>query len=157
MASSNPRLPGVKRLMREAKELNEPTTEYYASPLNDNLFEWHFTIRGPSQTPYEGGMYHGRIIFPTEYPLKPPEIIFLTPNGRFEITKKICLSVSHHHPEQWRPSWGVRTMLLAIIGFFPTPPEGALGSADISDIEKKRLASLYFNVFLPKFPKLEVS
>ena len=37
----------VKRLMREAKELSESTPEYFAQPLSDNLFEWHFTVRGP--------------------------------------------------------------------------------------------------------------
>ena len=34
----------VKRLMREAKELSEATSDYYAQPLSDNLFEWHFTV-----------------------------------------------------------------------------------------------------------------
>ena len=31
--------------MREAKELSEATSDYYAQPLSDNLFEWHFTVR----------------------------------------------------------------------------------------------------------------
>jgi ubiquitin-conjugating enzyme E2 J1 len=44
----------------------------------EDLFEWHFTIRGPSETEYDGGVYHGRIILPAEYPLKPPSIILLT-------------------------------------------------------------------------------
>ena len=30
--------------MREAKELSEATSDYYAQPLSDNLFEWHFTV-----------------------------------------------------------------------------------------------------------------
>ena len=46
--------------------------------LQENQFEWHFTIRGPPDTPFEGGIYHGRILLPTEYPLKPPNIVFLT-------------------------------------------------------------------------------
>lgn len=32
-------------------------------------------------------------------------IFFLKPNGRFEVNKKICLSISGHHPETWQPSW----------------------------------------------------
>lgn len=71
-------IPGVKRLMREACELKEITEEYSAHPLEDNLFEWHFTIRGPPDTEFEGGIYHGRIILPSEYPMKPPNIILLT-------------------------------------------------------------------------------
>lgn len=42
------------------------------------MFEWHFTIRGPPNTEFEGGIYHGRIILPSDYPLKPPSIIVLT-------------------------------------------------------------------------------
>jgi ubiquitin-conjugating enzyme E2 J1 len=44
----------------------------------DNIFEWHFTIRGPRETEFEGGVYHGRILLPAEYPYKPPDIVFLT-------------------------------------------------------------------------------
>lgn len=35
---------------------------------------------------------------PSEYPFKPPEVYMLTPSGRFEINKKICLSISSFHP-----------------------------------------------------------
>ncbi|KAL1123373.1 hypothetical protein AAG570_002458 [Ranatra chinensis] len=126
--------------MREACELREPTEDYSARPLNDNLFEWHFTVRGSSGTEFEGGIYHGRIILPTEYPMKPPNIILLTPNGRFEINKKICLSISGHHPETWQPSWSIRTALLALIAFMPTPGKGTIGSLDYTPEERKTLA-----------------
>jgi len=136
----NTRSPAVKRLMREAKELSEATSDYYAQPLSDNLFEWHFTVRGPSDTEFDGGVYHGRIILPPEYPMKPPNIIILTPNGRFETGKKICLSISGYHPETWQPSWSIRTALLAIIGFMPTPGQGTIGSLDYPPEERKKLA-----------------
>ena len=64
--------------MREAQELAEPTYDYFAQPLSDNLFEWHFTVRGPADTDYDGGVYHGRIVLPPDYPMKPPNIIVLT-------------------------------------------------------------------------------
>ncbi|XP_075221516.1 ubiquitin-conjugating enzyme E2 J1-like isoform X2 [Lycorma delicatula] len=130
----------VKRLMREACELREATEDFCARPLDDNLFEWHFTVQGPSGTDFDGGLYHGRILLPTEYPMKPPNIILLTPNGRFEINKKICLSISGHHPETWQPSWSIRTALLALIAFMPTPGNGTIGSLDYSPEERKLLA-----------------
>jgi ubiquitin-conjugating enzyme E2 J1 len=136
----NSRSPSVKRLMKEAAELHEPTYNYFAQPLEENLFEWHFTIRGPDDTPFAKGIYHGRISLPAEYPMKPPNIIFLTPNGRFETNKKICLSISGYHPETWRPSWSIRTALLALIGFMPTHGTGAIGSLDYTDPERERLA-----------------
>ncbi|XP_057337948.1 ubiquitin-conjugating enzyme E2 J1-like [Microplitis mediator] len=136
----NTKSPAVKRLMREAQELHEATDEYHACPLEDNLFEWHFTVRGPPSTEFEDGIYHGRIILPPEYPMKPPNIILLTPNGRFEIHKKICLSISGHHPETWQPSWSIRTALLALIAFMPTPGNDTIGSLDYSAEERQKLA-----------------
>jgi len=136
----NTRSPAVKRLMREAAEMSSPTSDYFAAPLDDNLFEWHFTVRGPEDTEFQGGIYHGRIIVPAEYPMKPPDIIVLTPNGRFEVGKKICLSISGFHPETWQPSWSIRTALLAIIGFMPTPGQGTIGSLDYTPEERRVLA-----------------
>ncbi|KAL7633056.1 UNVERIFIED_CONTAM: hypothetical protein RMT77_016632 [Armadillidium vulgare] len=138
--SYNARCPAVKRLLKEAQELHEATEEYCAYPLEDNLFEWHFTVRGPPDTEFDGGIFHGRIMMPTEYPMKPPNIIFFTPNGRFETNKKICLSISGHHPEMWQPSWSIRTALLAIIGFMPTPANGTIGSLDYTAEERAILA-----------------
>eukprot|EP00039_Didymoeca_costata_P007314 m.98455 g.98455 ORF g.98455 m.98455 type:complete len:284 (-) comp13637_c1_seq4:1929-2780(-) len=134
------RSPAVKRIMQEAKELAKPTDQYYAAPLEDNIFEWHFTIRGPPDTPYENGRYHGRIILPVEYPLKPPNIVILTPNGRFEVGTKICLTISAHHPESWQPSWSIRTVLMALISFLPTEGKGAIGAVEYPDDERRRLA-----------------
>uniref|UniRef100_A0A3Q3WWP6 Ubiquitin-conjugating enzyme E2 J1 n=1 Tax=Mola mola TaxID=94237 RepID=A0A3Q3WWP6_MOLML len=126
--------------MKEAAELRDPTEHYHAQPLEDNLFEWHFSVRGPPDSDFDGGLYHGRIVLPPEYPMKPPSIILLTPNGRFEVGKKICLSISGHHPETWQPSWSIRTALIAIIGFMPTKGEGAIGSLDYTPEERKALA-----------------
>lgn len=136
----NVKSPAVKRLMREACELKEPTEEYWAHPLDDNLFEWHFTVQGPPGTDFEGGVYHGRILLPADYPMRPPNIILMTPNGRFETNKKICLSISGYHPETWQPSWSIRTALLALIAFMPTPGGGTIGSLDYTPEERQMLA-----------------
>lgn len=140
MEQYNTKSAGVKRLMKEAVELREPTEMYFAQPLEDNLFEWHFTVRGPLDSDFDGGIYHGRILFPPEYPMKPPNVVILTPNGRFELNKKICLSISGYHPETWLPSWSIRTALLALIGFMPTAGAGALGSLEYPVAERKKLA-----------------
>lgn len=44
-----------------------------------NMLEWHFVIKGPKETPYAGGRYHGKLVFPADYPYKPPAIMMLTP------------------------------------------------------------------------------
>ena len=78
--------PAVKRIMREVREFQRSkSSQCDAAPLEDNIFEWHFTIRGAEGTDFSGGIYHGRILLPAEYPMKPPNIVLLTPNGRFEV------------------------------------------------------------------------
>lgn len=57
----------------------------------DNIFEWHFAIRGPSDSEFEGGIYHGRIQLPPEYPFKPPAFVLLTVRIRLRC---ICLEIS---------------------------------------------------------------
>jgi len=139
----NPHSGAVRRLKREVIQLaRDPPEMFAAAPLDENLFEWHFTIRGGKDTPHEGGLYHGRILIPPAYPHKPPDVVFLTPNGRFKVNEKICLSITGYHPEQWSAVWDIRAALTALIAFLPTPPEGAIGSLDYSDEEKRRLAKI---------------
>jgi ubiquitin-conjugating enzyme E2 J1 len=118
----------------------DPSDQYYAAPLENDMFEWHFTIRGAEGTDFEGGIYHGRILLPAEYPYKPPHIVFLTPSGRFETNTKVCLSFSAFHPELWQPAWGIRLILEALISFLPTPGDGAIGALDYKPEERRRLA-----------------
>ncbi|KAJ6021086.1 Ubiquitin-conjugating enzyme [Penicillium herquei] len=108
--------PSTKRLLKESTDLHKNPSPYFtASPIDDtNLHDWHFTLTGPPSTAYSSGLYHGRITFPPTYPLRPPSFRFLTPSGRFEVNREICLSISGHHEETWQPAWGVRTALLAI-------------------------------------------
>ncbi|KAF1324092.1 Ubiquitin-conjugating enzyme, partial [Globisporangium splendens] len=131
----------IKRIQGDVREMmTNPSDQYVAAPLESNMFDWHFTLRGPRDTEFEGGIYHGRILLPSDYPFKPPNIMLLTPNGRFEVRKKICLSISAHHPEEWQPAWGVRLILEALISFMPTKGEGAIGALDFPPEERKRLA-----------------
>ena len=37
---------------------------------------------------YTGGYYHGKLVFPPDYPFKPPRISMITPNGRFGTNKR---------------------------------------------------------------------
>jgi ubiquitin-conjugating enzyme E2 J1 len=128
--------------VKEASELSaSPSSDYHAEPLETNLFEWHFTIRGPpAPSAYAGGIYHGRIILPPQYPLRPPAFRFLTPTGRFEVNREICLSISGHHEETWQPAWGVRTALVAIRSFMDTDAKGQLGGIECAKDARERMA-----------------
>ncbi|KAI9649223.1 hypothetical protein NHQ30_001791 [Ciborinia camelliae] len=138
----NTKSPTMKRIMKEAAELSQhPSPDYTASPASDtDLFDWHFTLRGPPSSSFADGIYHGRIVLPPQYPLRPPSFRFLTPSGRFEVNREICLSISGHHEETWQPAWGIRTALVALRSFMETSPSGQLGGVDASDSVRKRIA-----------------
>ncbi|WFD26960.1 hypothetical protein MNAN1_001949 [Malassezia nana] len=48
-------------------------------------------MRGPMDSPFAEGLYHGKILLPTDYPFHPPHIMFLTPNGRWKVDTKCQL------------------------------------------------------------------
>ncbi|KAG9318411.1 UBC-like protein [Chiua virens] len=157
MPSLNKNNAAVKRIMQEARELaNDPCTDYHAVPLEVSLIglfsEWHCTIRGPSGTEFERGLYHFRILLPAEYPFRPPSLMMLTPNGRFELNTKICISFTNYHEEEWQPAWGVRTAILGLQGFFPLKGSAAngVGSVEYPVSERKRLAFISREWVCPK-------
>uniref|UniRef100_A0A7S1XFM3 UBC core domain-containing protein n=1 Tax=Compsopogon caeruleus TaxID=31354 RepID=A0A7S1XFM3_9RHOD len=129
----------MAEMMELEEENNKKDALFHAVPLEEDLFEWHFTVRGPPASPFEGGLYHGRLLLPSDYPYKAPEIMILTPSGRFEVGTRICLSVTSFHQETWQPSWGIRTILTAMIGFMPSKAEG-IGALDYSADERRVLA-----------------
>ncbi|EFW99795.1 ubiquitin conjugating enzyme [Grosmannia clavigera kw1407] len=141
-AKPNSKSPTIRRILREAQELAAaPSADFAAAPLESDLFEWHFTLRGPPGTAYAAGQYHGRIVLPPTYPLRPPSFRFATPSGRFEANREICLSISGHHEETWQPAWGLRTALVALRAFMETDPAGQLGGLDASDATRRSLAA----------------
>ncbi|KAF0715807.1 Aste57867_3176 [Aphanomyces stellatus] len=150
----------TKRLRKEFTALKKnPVDNIEAVPLESNILEWHYVIRGVGL--YEGGIYHGKLKFPREYPMKPPSVYMCTPSGRFEINTRLCLSMSDFHPETWNPLWSVGSILIGLCSFMNenTP---TTGSVESSDEEKQAFAraSLAYNcqpnntVFRKCFPHL---
>ena len=134
----------LKRIQKEFQNMiNDPSDDFYANPIKDDMFCWHFTIRGPPDTEFEGGLYHGIIKLPMSYPNRPPSIMFLTPNGRFDVNMDVCLSMTRYHKEEWQAAWTIRSMLEAIIAFFPVKEDhDAIGALDSSIESRKHFAKL---------------
>ena len=109
---------GIRRLRKEYIRIEkEPLEGIFAAPLESNILEWIFVLVGPKETPFEGGLYMGKLKFPKEYPLKPPSVIMLTPSGRFRTNTRICMSMTDFHPESWNPLWSVGSILTGIRSF----------------------------------------
>lgn len=118
----------------------DPVPYVTAVPLPSNILEWHYVVKGPSETPYEHGVYHGKLVFPREFPFKPPSIYMITPNGRFKCNTRLCLSISDFHPDTWNPAWSVSTILTGLLSFM-VEKNPTLGSIETSDYTKRQLAA----------------
>jgi len=142
-----------KRLQKEYINIQRSPPPYItAKPLESNILEWHYIIRGPESTPYEGGEYHGKLVFPADYPFKPPSIRIITPSGRFQTDTRLCLTMSDFHPSSWNPAWSVSTILNGLLSFMVTD-ETTTGSIKTTDAEKRMLAvrSHPWNLSNPRF------
>ncbi len=74
----------IRRINKEFKELQDnPIENVIALPNPRDILEWHFVIYDLKNSPFENGIYHGKLQLSNDYPFKPPTIFFITPNGRF--------------------------------------------------------------------------
>jgi len=117
----------------------EPIPLVHAEPDPSNILTWHYCLRGPLDTPYEGGYFHGLLKFPRDFPFKPPSILMLTPNGRFKVNQRLCLSISDFHPDTWNPAWSVSTILTGLCSFMVEESK-TYGSIECDSLLRKRFA-----------------
>ena len=123
-----------RRIRSELKELIEnPPANCSAGPIDDNMHQWQATIMGPDKSPYEGGVFYLNIVFPKDYPFKPPKLTFLTKIYHCNISSggSICLDILK---EQWSPALTISKVLLSICSLMDDPnPDDPLVT-DIADL-----------------------
>jgi len=131
----------IKRLQKELTEIEKDTpVNCSAGPINpSDLFTWEATIIGPTETPYEGGIFKLNIFFPTDYPFKPPKITFTTriyhPN--VNSNGSICLDILK---DQWSPALSITKVLLSICSLLADPNPNDPLDLDIAKIYKTNKA-----------------
>ncbi len=126
----------IKRINSELKEMNESAPgNCSAGPISDDIFKWQATIMGPEGTPYAGGVFYVRIDFPTDYPFKPPKMVFITKIYHCNINAAggICLDILK---DKWSPALTVSKILLSICSLIDDPnPDDPL-MPDIANLYK---------------------
>ena len=95
---------GTIRLTREIEDIRKnPPSNCSAQPVDDNIYHWKAQLFGPEGTPYAGGIFRLNILFPTNYPFKPPKINFETKvyHPNINSTGSICLDILK---DKWSPA-----------------------------------------------------
>ncbi|SYW73740.1 probable ubiquitin--protein ligase hus5 [Ustilago bromivora] len=91
----------------------------------------HAPLR-PEQTPWEGGLYKLRMIFPEEYPSKPPKCKFTPPLFHPNVfpSGTVCLSILDED-KGWKPAITIKQILLGIQDLLndPNPHDPAQSEA----------------------------
>eukprot|EP00211_Chloroparvula_japonica_P009679 CAMPEP_0119131078 /NCGR_PEP_ID=MMETSP1310-20130426/9394_1 /TAXON_ID=464262 /ORGANISM="Genus nov. species nov., Strain RCC2339" /LENGTH=153 /DNA_ID=CAMNT_0007121631 /DNA_START=122 /DNA_END=583 /DNA_ORIENTATION=- len=122
-----------KRIIKETQRLMaEPAPGISARPHEDNLRYFDVIIAGPSQSPYEGGVFKLELFLPQEYPMSPPKVRFLTKIYHPNVDKlgRICLDILK---DRWSPALQIRTVLLSIQALLSSPnPDDPL-AADVAE------------------------
>ena len=67
-------------LRKQLQELNKNPVEGFSAGVIDesDIYKWEVMVIGPPDTPYEGGFFKSHLIFPKDYPVKPPKLKFIS-------------------------------------------------------------------------------
>lgn len=111
----------TKRIMKEfATMTKSPPPNVSAAPIDESdMYKWQAIIFGPANSIYAGGVFKLSIVFPHDYPFKPPMIQFLTKIYHCNIVNKyLCIDILK---TQWSPALTIDKVLISIVSLLLDP------------------------------------
>lgn len=122
----------VQRLLKDVKQIiKHPLTDngIYYSHDETNMFQGYAMIVGPSNTPYFGGFYFFKFVFPYDYPFSPPKVTYMTNDGltRFNPNLykcgKVCVSILNTWSgDKWSSCQTLNSILLTLCSLLNDSP-----------------------------------
>ena len=130
----------MERVREEFMDLNKNPVSNCGITVglsNENDYSsWKLTISGPNDTSYKGGLFFIKVKFPNDYPLKPPEINFITPIYHLNVNPRAPRSsedlplgyISLSCLSWWKPEYKIRDVLVSVFAlFYKANPESPFG------------------------------
>ena len=110
--------PNQRILMQHIKfAMSQKDAPYKIFVPKGQLRDIHFSIRGPKNSIFEGGLYHAMLRLSDQYPFVAPDMIFIQESGKFTTGGNICLSF-RENPSLWSPSLGINGIIRSIQSLF---------------------------------------
>jgi len=104
----------VQRIGQDIEELKTNPPEWVDRlPKMDDQYNWRFIVIGPSSSPFCGGKFCILVVFPKDYPQKPPDVIFGTKIFHPNIAEdgKASLPVLH----DWMPKFTIKKVFVHLV------------------------------------------
>lgn len=123
-------------IMNDYKRITTNKNDQYdfsVGLINDDIYIWEVVIIGPSDTPYENGIYKAEMVFPINYPDAPPTFKFITEmwHPNIDKTGNVCISILHQPGndefgyedmnERWLPVRTPESVILSIASILNSP------------------------------------
>jgi ubiquitin-conjugating enzyme E2 G1 len=136
----------LRRLQAEYKQyINDSNCFYSIEPDSTNFFLWNILLLGSPNTIFEGGVFKCQLIFPQQYPNKPPIFKFISnlPHPNIYNDGKVCISILHEGQdefgyedisERWNPSHSVNSILMSILSIIIAPNFDSPADVDMSKL-----------------------
>lgn len=106
-----------------------------------DLMRWDVWLLGPDQTPYEGGCFRAMLSFTEEFPMKPPELRFVSEFWHPNVYADGVVCISILHPPgtdslnslesasmRWTPVQSLEKVLLSVISMIADPDPAEAGA-----------------------------
>lgn len=114
----------ISNLKKEQSDTNKNDKTLQCFEIMDfneeNIYEWNVKLTAPEGSLYHGGVFNLKVTFPSEYPFKPPNIVFLTKiyHPNINANGNICLDILK---ESWTPALTIQKVIISLISWLDEP------------------------------------
>lgn len=144
----------LRHIMIRFREYNkDPIDGFYCEPTDD-AFKWKFTLLGMHNTPFEGEILTGKIIFTHAFPNEPPTFEFTSKmfHPNIYTDGKVCLSTLHdarsnnfydQEGEKWSPVHTIQSIILSIMLVIQDPNLESPANIDAAKVMRDNKKEYY--------------